>query len=58
MAELRGRRKICKHTGHKWPTIEKLLAQGFPAVKIGRDWVSDTEEIARWKLRLLRRREE
>lgn len=57
MAELRGRRRICKYVGHKWPTIEKMIGQGFPATKIGRDWVSDTEEIAQWKLRRMRRRE-
>lgn len=58
MAELRGRKKICRHTGHKWKTIEKLLQSGFPATKLGRDWISDTEEIAMWRLRRVRRREE
>jgi hypothetical protein len=56
--ELRGKRAIQKATGRTWDTLVKLQKNhGFPMAQIGTSWISDSEEIDRWRLQQLRRRE-
>lgn len=55
--ELRGKRAICKHAKRSWETLQGLAEkEGFPLSQVGRNWISDTEEIKSWTVKRLRRR--
>lgn len=55
--ELRGKRAICEHVKRTWKTVLTLWnTKGFPMEMIGGCWVSDTDQIKEWQVKLLQRR--
>lgn len=54
MAALMGMKDIQKHVNMSEATVLVWIRQvGFPAKKVGGIWISDTEAISRWLVRLI-----
>ena len=52
---LHGMKAICEHMGKSEKTIRLLVRRyGFPASKIGGEWVSDRQVINDWRILRLR----
>lgn len=57
MARLIGQKEIEHHVRFSWNTIKQWIEnEGFPAIKQGGVWISDTEEIDKWFKSLILRK--
>ena len=51
---LQGMKAICNYAGKSENTLRKLIQdEGFPAKKVGGEWMSDTGLVDAWRLRVL-----
>jgi len=51
---LQGMKEICRYMGKSEPTIIRYIRyRGFPAKKVGGEWVSDAALIATWRRGLI-----
>lgn len=52
-----GMKDVCDYLGKSEKTVRRLIAcDGFPATKIGGEWVSDKELIMHWRRERIRNR--